>query len=91
MCAHSIINFVAIIVTIIILSFASMLPAVGVVRTVTLPPGIVNQAVRCFTTLSCDPSDPGMTSTTTSQCCLSERGVAYNVPGTEVCEECLCK
>ena len=76
---------------IVILSFASILPAVGVVSAATTPPGIVNQAVRCFTTLRCDVNDPGMTFTTTFECCLSERGVAYNVPGTEECEECICK
>ena len=68
-----------------------MLPAVGVMRAATIPPGIVNQAVHCFTTLRCDPSDPGMTFTSTSECCLSEQGLAYSAPGTEECNECVCK
>lgn len=65
--------------------------AVGVVRAATMPPGIIDQAVRCFTNLRCDPNDPGMTFITTSQCCLSERGLTYNPTGTEDCIECVCK
>ena len=74
-----------------IIVLASMLPAVGVVRAAIMPPGIVNQLVLCYSTLRCDPSDPGMTyRTTTLQCCLSEGGLAYSPSGSE-CNECICK
>ena len=54
-----------------------------------MPPGLVDEPVQCFTTLRCDPNDPNMTFTTTSQCCLSEQGLAYSPPGSERCDECV--
>jgi hypothetical protein len=60
-----------------------MVPALDV------PPGLVNETVQCFSTLHCDPSDPNMTLTTTSQCCLSKQGLAYSPPGSEWCDECV--
>ena len=68
-----------------------MLSTVDVDKAATIPAGISNETIRCFTSLSCDPNDRGMSLTTPSDCCLSAQGLSYSSLGTEQCDSCVCK